>query len=333
MSLTKASILILGSHKDPHVARVASELAARSRVEVSVLDFVAPTPCALEMAGDGTWQLRVGERLLSGPSLVWDRARFVAGTECYPEGDRVSSDYAMKEWRALYDTVSGLCEGRVVNELKVRRNLKLQQQAVAARVGLLVPPSLLTSSKAAITAFQAEQVKTIVKSISSQPVLTEALDGKPYHLFTMRASAEEVERTDPAQFALCPHFFQTELEKAYELRVVWVGTRAIGFRIHSQERALTELDWRNGLRTARYERVELDGALELRLRDFMRSIGMFTGSVDLVVDAQARAWFLEVNQNGAWAWLDAQCEGAISRLFAEEFETRACELQAAHAVD
>jgi hypothetical protein len=323
------SILILGCAADPHVARVAHRLRARARVEVVVLDFLEPTPCAIEMTDRGHWTLHVGDRSLSEAHLLWDRVKFLPHTDLYPRGDRVASDYAAKEWSALYDTICALCEGRVINGLDARRQLKPQQRALAARAGFFIPPSLVASSKPAILAFHATRRNTIVKSLSAERVLAHEHGGRDYNLLTMRVNAEDVQNATEAQFSHCPHFFQAEIEKNYELRVVWVGTRAVAFRIDSQARALTQVDWRNGIRTVHCERVELDATLERRLHDFMLASGLFTGSVDLIVDRKDRTWFLEVNQIGQWTWLDDLSDGAVSDLFAEELEARALASRAA----
>ena len=51
-------------------------------------------------------------------------------------------------------------------------------------------------------------------------------------------------------------------------------------------------------------------------------MGLFSGSIDLIVDVDDRVWCLECNQDGAWGWVDDIVDGAVGRAFADAFEAR-----------
>ena len=72
-----------------------------------------------------------------------------------------------------------------------------------------------------------------------------------------------------------------------------------------------------------FEPFELDDEVERALGRFMRSMGFFSGSTDLVIDTEGAAWFIECNNQGAWAWLDNIVGGAVTRLFADKISARA----------
>lgn len=139
---------------------------------------------------------------------------------------------------------------------------------------------------------------------------------------TMRVSIDDVVNAEVEQFSICPHFFQSEIDKAYELRVVVVGGKILAFRIDSQQHRLTELDWRKGMEFVPFIYCEIDVDLQEKITSFMSLKGLFFGSLDLIIDVAGNAWFLECNQDGAWGWLDDIAEGAVTNAFADAFKLR-----------
>jgi hypothetical protein len=163
-----------------------------------------------------------------------------------------------------------------------------------------------------------------MKSVSAGKV-TPAGDGGetiPYCVMTMQVSPEDLETATSEEIAYCPHFLQQEIPKSHELRVVVVDGRVLAFRIDSQKHELTSLDWRKGMEVASFSPVSLDDGTIARIQTFMSRMGLFTGSLDLIIDPEEQVWFLECNQDGAWGWLDDLVESAITRAFADGFARR-----------
>ena len=61
------------------------------------------------------------------------------------------------------------------------------------------------------------------------------------------------------------------------------------------------------------------------IKRFMRLSGLVYGCMDLIIDGHGNTWFLECNQNGAWAWLDDLANGKISEAFCRLLLSRARE--------
>jgi hypothetical protein len=321
-----AVLLILGTRTDPHIERVVREIESRGNAQIFVLDYHDDTRFSLEEDTAGRIVFRINGSTLPDRYLVWDRTKILPGTDLYIRGDETSSGYAAQEWRALYKLLCGLNRERVVNSLESRScMIKPYQQAVAASVGFWVPPTLVTNDKSSVQAFQRQNgYQLIMKSVSAGKVVPVGDGGEniPFFVMTMRVSPEDLEAATPEEVAYCPHFFQREIQKSHELRVVVVDGQVLAFRIDSQKHELSSLDWRKGIEVAGFAPVSLDDGTVAQIRAFMSRMGLFSGSLDLIVDPEQQAWFLECNQDGAWGWLDDIAEGAITRAFADGFARR-----------
>lgn len=321
MSSQPGHLVILGTRTDSHVDRVIREVERRGNPQIFVLDYLADTRFSLEQDAAGRIVLQINGTTLPERFLIWDRIKLLPGTELYIRGDEASSGYAAQEWRAFYRLLCGLNSERVVNSLESRSCLiKPYQQAVAASVGFRVPPTLVTNDKSSVQAFQQQNGRRLImKSISAGRLKTAADGGEnvPFVVMTMRVPPEDLEAASPEEIAYCPHFFQQEIEKLHELRVVVVDGQVLPFRIDSQKHELSSLDWRKGIDVAGFAPVSLDEGTVARIQAFMSRMGLFSGSLDLIVDPEQQVWFLECNQDGAWGWLDDIAEGAVTRAFAD----------------
>lgn len=323
----RRTLLILGTKNDPHVRRVAEEIENRGQTKVLVADYLAGTDVNIRVTQNGQTEVLVDNTIVPCNCLVWDRTKILPGTELYVRGtDETSIGYIAQEWRALFTLLSGLHSDRVVNSLFSKRcMIKPYQQVVAATVGLKVPETLITTQRSAALRFhQASQSGLIMKSLSAGKVKPASDGGEsiPYNLMTMRVHEQDLQAATDREVQCCPHFFQHEIPKSYELRVVVVGAQVLPFRVESQTSILTEVDWRKGIQLINFIPTDISEDLRSKILGFMSRIGFFTGSLDIVVDRQGQHWFLECNQDGAWGWLDDVVGGKVTRAFADEFEKK-----------
>ena len=323
----RPKIIILGTKKDTHVARVSDHLDGLGLKPV-VIDYLDKTRVQFLVEEDGGHELQVDSEVCCPPFLIWDR-RKVWTPGLTIEGDKRSSHYETQEWNALYGLLVGTFSDWVVNTPDSRLCLlKPYQQIVAARVGFRVPPTAVTNDKEESLNFAADQARVVLKSLSAGKVIPKAHENPiPYNVMTMQVSKESLNAATEEEVGRCPHFFQRNISKAYELRIVAVGESLFAFRIDSQRSALTRLDWRNGIQTLQFVPVEIEETISSKIRRFMNSLNLFTGSFDLIIDRQDRCWFLECNQDGQWSWLDSQVDGRIAVSFARALANRLSSLR------
>lgn len=318
-------LVVLGSMEDPHVERVVKELKSRGRIDPLVVDYLNGVRFEFRTDSNGRVSFELAGRHLSEPYLVWDRRKIAPGTHLYIRGDEQSSGYAAREWRAFYSLLCGVNGEMVVNSLASRQcMIKPYQQMIAAKAGLLVPNTIMTNDRGSALSFMGEcDGRVIMKSISAGKVKPSGeCENIPYVVMTMRVSEDDLRSATEEEFEHCPSFFQQELMKKHEFRVVYVDGKIHAFRVDSQRCRTGEVDWRKGFGFVQFESGDLDPATLGSIDRFMRSMGLFSGSIDLIVDTDDRVWFLECNQDGAWGWVDDIVDGAVTRAFADGFEAR-----------
>jgi hypothetical protein len=320
------AFVIMGTRTDPHVERIADEVARFGDIRVEVLDYREDTKVSLTVDGDGNIGMAVNGLALPRDILIWDRSKIIPGTTVYVKGEDPSiTGFVAREWRALYQLISGLYGEKVVNSLDARKCLlKPYQQVVAAGIGLRVPMTLVTNDKAAaLDLMHYSPSGLILKSLCAGKVAPGPNGGNiPFNIMTMRVSEEDLYAADEGDIGYCPHVFQHEIRKDHELRIVMIDGKPHPFRINSQQLESSAVDWRTGAHLLDYTPCGIPNTLTEKLRAYMHAMGLFSGSVDIVVDPKGDYWFLECNQDGAWGWLDEILDGGLTREFASAFRKR-----------
>lgn len=324
------AVLILGTVDDPHVNKVYKKLVNSFNAEVIVLDYLNDVKFSCFFDKCGEINLRVNGLTLPKKLLVWDRDKIIPGTHAYLKGeDNNIKNWAAREWKAFFKLLSGLNNEFTINSLESKSCLlKPFQQIIANSSGFLTPQTFITNDKNALEQFSELNPNIIIKSLSGGNFIKVHNDGsESYHnVMTMRVSHENINELDETDLQYHPHFFQNEVQKMYELRVVVINKDIFAFEIDSQESELTELDWRRGISQLEYKLVKLPEKTVENIYSFMRSMKLFSGSLDLIVDLDGNTYFIECNQDGAWGWLDDVLSGEISYSYAKNIFQRLNEL-------
>lgn len=180
---------------------------------------------------------------------------------------------------------------------------KVEQLIVANKLGFNIPKSLITSKKQSVASFiDKTNNRVIVKAIK--------------HGFQTRKNGIWVAVTQrlPLNFlnnfetyANLPMNYQSEIEKQYDIRVVVVGNKIFSTAIHSQEYKETSVDWRVGdLREIplHHEKIKLPSTLEKKCKNLTDYFSLQYSSMDFILGKDGKYYFLELNPNGQWAWIE-----------------------------
>ncbi|MGW5332938.1 ATP-grasp ribosomal peptide maturase [Streptomyces bauhiniae] len=183
---------------------------------------------------------------------------------------------------------------------------KPAQLALAQRLGLGVPSTLITNDP--------DEAREFITSVHGD-VLFKTLrwtpytrDGVPVTGWADPVSAEEIDES----VRVTPHLFQARVDKVADIRVLVVGRHTFAVRIESDL-----LDWRKDYSALAYSVEHLPDRVNKALHLYLEFLGLVSGSFDLAVDRKGDYWWLELNPNGQWGWLETETGLPMSAAFAD----------------
>jgi glutathione synthase/RimK-type ligase-like ATP-grasp enzyme len=231
--------------------------------------------------------------------------------------DAATRKYLADEWSAVTKALWNALEGRWLSSpfAILRAEDKPRQLTVASALGFDLPETLISNDFEAASAFVARG---------------DAI-GKPLrHSLVERGETGEVlftARLDPLKpmdrdaVSLAPVIYQREVHKAYDVRVTVVGERVFAAAIHSQDHDETEVDWRSGTRLdLRHEAIDLPADIVGKCRALTKALDIGYGAIDLIADQNGRHWFLEINPNGQWAWIERRTGLPLAAAIVDELQ-------------
>jgi len=182
---------------------------------------------------------------------------------------------------------------------------KIFQLQIAKELGFKVPKTLITNH---ITS-----AKNFIKdsSLIVKPIKTGIIEDQNESklVFTSMFNKE----SDLTRITSCPTYFQDFIDKEADIRVTVVGNNIFPALIHSQEFSETMVDWRNGENLKlKYDRIDLPDYLKDLCIDLTKKLKLNFGAIDFVRDKEGNYFFLEINPNGQWAWIEKQLNYNIS---------------------
>ena len=182
---------------------------------------------------------------------------------------------------------------------------KLEQLSVANTIGFTTPDTLVTCSRQSLTTFFARHDHQVIGKAVKH--------GFSYHddtatlATTQRLGSSYLDRfTD---YAVVPMIYQNEVPKIFDVRVTIVGDDVFATAIHSQVYRETEVDWRSMTAcdiTLHHQRIALPPAVTDSCRQMTRHFDLKYSAIDLVLGTDGVFYFLEMNPNGQWAWIEQE---------------------------
>ncbi|MFJ3976685.1 ATP-grasp ribosomal peptide maturase [Streptomyces sp. NPDC090021] len=182
---------------------------------------------------------------------------------------------------------------------------KPAQLALAQQLGFTVPPTVVTNDPDEAREFVRARGEAIFKTLRWTPYTR---DGVPVTGWADPVTADEIDDS----IRVAPHLFQALVDKVADLRVLIVGRHTFALRIESGL-----LDWRKDYSVLTYTVEHLPTQVEKALRVYLDRLGLVSGSFDLAVDRAGDYWWLELNPNGQWGWLETETGLPMSAAFAD----------------
>ncbi|MGY3203281.1 ATP-grasp ribosomal peptide maturase [Streptomyces sp. TE5632] len=179
-----------------------------------------------------------------------------------------------------------------------RADFKPAQLRRFARLGLRIPPTLITNDVKTAKEFAAEHGPVVCKTFRGLPG---GDDGHTGAIWTQRVDPEAFDDT----LAVTANLLQAEIPKTGDVRVTVVGRRVFAQQIAAPDGAL---DWRRGNWDALlHAPITVPPPVEAALHAYLASFGLVFGCFDFALtgdgDAPEHWTAIECNPNGQWGWL------------------------------
>src|SRR5579859_1937647 len=199
---------------------------------------------------------------------------------------------------------------RCVNPYSASRLVrnKAGQLRMACASGLKTPATLMSNSPTAVRHFFDQYPCNAICKAFASHIWQQQGSEDLMVTETFSLNREELPADDEV-FTYSPAIYQEKVKKQFDVRTVLMGERVYSFAVRTPANSL---DWRHdaALRNVAVERIATPAAVESGILKFAAAVGVCTGSLDFAVDRNGEWWFLEINEQGQFLWLDDFCPQA-----------------------
>ncbi|OAS08557.1 MULTISPECIES: MvdC/MvdD family ATP grasp protein [Pseudomonas] len=314
-------LLLVTNRRDITMDYVVAELRRRGEPHMRLNTEMLPQAlCTMAGHPRDAWSISLGGEAVRGSQIS---AAYFRRPGAPSVSDQVEDAgeraYIEAEWSSFLKSLYSRLEGRWLNSpAKIfMAEDKPMQLLLAHEIGFHVPQALITND------ISSARVITEGGQAIGKPLRQAVLTGETERvIFTSRLG--QIDDDQAEAIALTPFIVQTEVLKQYDVRVTVVGERVFATAIWSQENPETETDWRQGSRPdLRHEKIVLPVQVQRQCIELVARLGLRYGAIDLICDRSGKLWFLEINPNGQWAWIENLTGYPIASAICDELTGKA----------
>ncbi|HEY7402259.1 MAG TPA: hypothetical protein VIB39_01960 [Candidatus Angelobacter sp.] len=298
-------IIVLAHPQDDHAAPVhwALEQAGYQAACWSGVSWTEQEQASLLFGRRPT--ILLGSLELEEGDAIWLRQPEQAGQSHVIAGNGEES--SQRNYAALFDAAMYMLEGlpvRCINKYSASRLVRNKgvQLHVAGASGLKIPATLMSNSPAEVRGFfDRYPENAICKAFASHVWQHEGSEDIAV-TETFCLTRQQLPDDDEV-FTYSPAIYQQMVAKQFDVRVVMMGERIYSFALRTPENSL---DWRHdaAVRKLSVKIVRTPPEVEAGLQLFAQKTGACFGVLDFAVDRNGDWWFLEINEQGQFLWLD-----------------------------
>jgi MvdC family ATP-grasp ribosomal peptide maturase len=234
-----------------------------------------------------------------------------------PDIDPDYQDGCYRESKEVLDIfLHALSDLPFIDRLETIRksNNKFLQLEAAKAAGIRIPRTLITNDPQELQQFFDETGTEVVAKLLTQ--LSTSMNGNSFFMYTSKITRNDLEDAD--LLSGCPMTFQEYIQKAYELRIIYVDGNFYTGKIDSSASKLGQVDWRRSTPAeVSWETYELPAELKKQLTTLMQRMGLTYGAIDMIRSSDGEYVFLEVNPTGEWGMLQRDLGHPISDAIAD----------------
>lgn len=214
--------------------------------------------------------------------------------------DSPYDQFATRELFALVEGVAEIFDGPCLTRPSVMKlaGNKIFQGKIAKKCGFNQPKSMITNRTTNIPDISSG--KLIVK-----PLAVGAINFSNHKEFVQTNIYDPSISTESLTYS--PAYFQEYLKKDFEVRLTIINGNFFSVKIQSDNL----VDWRKGGAKNTYTFIETPSDIKYKCEEYLSQMGMVFGCFDFIV-FENEWFFLEMNVNGQWGWLEAEVDIDIS---------------------
>ena len=235
---------------------------------------------------------------------IWNRRPVQPKPPSYlsPDEARLASRELMNSLWGMFLGHPGRSSWINTPDALVQADYKIEQLRRARHYGLAIPETLLSSDIAEVASFVQRHRLVIAKAAYEGYA---EIDGRRTVTWTSLINTETLEGLTLIPI---PMIFQEAITPKKDVRVTVIDRKCWVAQIkHETNGTMTELDWRAAASMAKSSPGRVDPSIEVKLQRLVESYGLRFAAIDLAVARDGTAYFLELNANGQWGWLEVEC--------------------------
>lgn len=218
------------------------------------------------------------------------------------------------QWHSFIDGLHSIPDVLWIND-PIRNRIaecKINQLQLARKVGLAIPRTCITSSQKVAMEFIEKCERQVVTKALYSPLI-EYLD-KDFFVFTTPINS--IEEVSEKEISSAPTIFQELLPDKTDHRITVIGNHCFAVRIESSDSKQIPVDWRLKKEGLRFVPCVLPREIVCKCKELVKQFGLVFGAIDLA-EANGQFYFLEVNPNGEWGWLEEEAKLPIAETLTE----------------
>jgi hypothetical protein len=297
------TVLIISAKDDAHIPFVTKHIEGFDVVRIDPIDIIKGESLAYKFsARTKELQILYNGKKLPKVKSVWYRRPTPIEAELIPvskKNQEYSASSIFHHVSSLYHLLSdsfwlpGLSASR-------RASAKPLQLKLATKVGLNVPDTIFTSDAKQAEDFVKKHRACIAKTLST------SFPAKSLVFAKIIRSSDKLDFTG---LNVDPYIFQQLIKPKLELRVTVVGNKVFAASVGGDgtdgEKSLFR-DWRYAhiTDTFKAQGSTLPADVKEACVNLVKEFGLAFGAIDMILDNNNKYWFLEVNVNGQWAFVE-----------------------------
>ena len=227
-------------------------------------------------------------------------------------------DLVIDECEKVWDGMLMSHEGKVVNRPQNHfyANNKLDQLKFASGndKGVFIPETIVTTNPSDLRNFYEKHEGNVCFKLQKGAVVRTTEGNKV--IYTNKVTEKHLKNANLVSTHPC--LFQEYIDKNFEIRIISTDGGSTGIAIHSQDSEISKVDYRRyDLKNVKYRHVDLPKSVKTFCSNMLTHYGLHFGAFDFIYSKDGRYFFLELNPNGQWLWLQEQSGYDLTKEVAE----------------